>query len=61
MTKVTVRGDEVELVEGDMIAPRVQTLIQRDGRPILQKGSTTGLWPDGSWIIERGLRLVQRY
>ena len=47
MTKVTVRGDEVELVEGDMIAPRVQRLIQRDGRPILQKGSTTGLWPDG--------------
>lgn len=49
VTKVRVRGEEQDLVEGDMIAPRIQRLIQRDGRPVLQKGSTTGLWPDGGY------------
>ena len=44
-----MRGQQFDLMEGDMIAPSllIAAEAQAKGQPLLQKGKRTGLWPEG--------------
>ena len=55
ITNSKVRCKIYDLLEGDMISTRVERVIDNinSSRPLLQKASSNGLWPNGTNLLLR--------